>query len=88
MKSFMKFNQGVLRSPLYVRLWVMLLVLVNLIVPLFFLPGTEAQVVLAGFAASGALMTILTGLTGFSRLVGIGHVFWIPMIGWLWGRLD
>ena len=33
-------------------------------------------------------MTLLTGLTGFTRLLGIGHVFWIPMIIWLWIRLD
>ena len=35
-----------------------------------------------------ALMTVLTGRGGFTRLLGVGHIFWIPMIGWLWGRLD
>ena len=34
------------------------------------------------------LMTVLTARTGFTRLLSAGHVFWIPMIGWLWGRLD
>ena len=43
---------------------------------------------MAALAASMALMTVLTGLSGFTRLLSIGHIFWIPMIGWLWGRLD
>ncbi len=88
MKSFVKFNLGVMRSPLHVRLWLMLLVAANMAAPLFFLLRTEAQVVLAALAASMALMTVLTGLTGFTRLLSVGHILWIPMIGWLWGRLD
>ena len=88
MKSFVKFNLGLMRSPLHVRLWLMLLVAANMAAPLFFLGHAEARVVLAALAASMALMTVLTGLTGFTRLLSIGHIFWIPMIGWLWGRLD
>ncbi len=33
-------------------------------------------------------MTLLTGLTGFTRLLGMSHIFWIPMIIWFWTRLD
>ncbi len=88
MKSFIKFNLGVMKSPLHVRLWLMLLVAANLAAPLFFFQRSEARVVLAAFAASAALMTVLTARSGFSRLLSAGHIFWIPMIGWLWGRLD
>ena len=88
MKSFIKFNQGMMRSPLQVRLWLMLLLAANLVAPLFFLDHPEAQVVLLAFVASIGAMTLLTGLTGFTRLLGMGHVFWIPMIIWLWIRLD
>ena len=88
MKSFIKFNLGLMRSPLHVRLWLVLLVAANMAAPLFFFHRTEARIVLAALAASMALMTVLTGLTGFTRLLSVGHIFWIPMIGWLWGRLD
>ncbi len=88
MRAFIRFNQGVMRSPLPVRLWLMLLVAANLGAPLFFLDHLEAQVVLACFMASVALMTILTGLTGFTRLLSVGHIFWIPMLFWLWNRSD
>ena len=88
MKSFVKFNLGLLRSPLRVRLWLMLLLAANLVAPLFFLERAEAQIVLVALAASMLLMTVLTGLAGFTRLLGAGHIFWVPMIGWLWSRLD
>ena len=88
MKSFIKFNQGLLRLPLPVRLWMMLLLAANLVAPLFFLDRTEAQIVLAALVASMVLMTVLTGLTGFTRLVGAGHIPWVPLIVWLWSRLD
>ena len=88
MKSFIRFNLGLMRSCLQVRLWLMLLLAANLAAPLFFLHRTEAQVVLLAFVASFGVMTLLTGLTGFTHLLGMGHVFWIPMIIWFWTRLD
>ena len=33
-------------------------------------------------------MVLLTGLSGYTRLISMGHVFWIPMIIWFWTRLD
>ncbi len=84
MRAFIRFNRGVMRSPLPVRLWLMLLVAANLGAPLFLLDHLEAQVVLACFLASAAFMTILTGLTGFTRLLSVGHIFWVPMLFWLW----
>ena len=88
MNAFIKFNQGLLRSPVYVRLWLLLLLSANLAAPLFFVDRAEAQIVLVALAASMLAMTVLTGLTGFTRLLGAGHIFWIPLVVWLWSRLD
>ncbi len=88
MNAFIKFNKGVMRAPIYVRLWLMLLVFSNLIVPLFYLHRVEAQVVLGALLASVILMTGLTGLSGFTRLIGLGHIFWVPLLYFLWTRLD
>ncbi len=70
------------------RLWLLLLVTANMVVPLFFLGRLEAQVVLATFVASIVLMLTLTANSGFTRLLGLGHVFWIPLLWFLWTRLD
>jgi hypothetical protein len=65
-----------------------LLVIFNMIIPLFYLERLEAQLVLAGLMASMALMTLITATTGFSRLMGLGHIFWIPLLYFLWTHLD
>ena len=87
MRAFIKFNKGILRMPIAWRLWLMLLVAVNLVVPLFFLHTLEAQVTVGAMLASMVLMTILTGVYGFTRILGFGHIFWFPLLYFLWGRL-
>ena len=88
MDAFLKFNRGVMKMPLPWRLWLMLLVGANMVVPFFFLGHREAQIVLGAFVVSVILMTVLTGLTGFSRLLGLGHILWIPLLIFLWVRLE
>ena len=33
------------------------------------------------------LMLLITARTGFTRLLGLGHVLWVPLVAWLWTRL-
>ena len=87
MNAFLKFNKGMLKMRLHWQLWVMLLVAANMIAPIVFLDHLESQVVLATFVASMLLMTFLTSRFGFTRIVGLGHVLWIPMLGFLFTRL-
>ncbi len=87
MNAFIKFNKGLVNSPIHVRLWLMLLITTNLVVPLFFLGRLEAQIVVGALLASAILMAILTGLNGFTRILGLGHIFWIPLLFFLWTRL-
>ena len=87
MRSFLKFNRGILRLPLQWRLWMMLLVAANVVVPLFFLGHLEAQVVLAAILLSLVLFTLLTAQAGFTRLLGLGHLPWIPLVWFLATRL-
>ena len=88
MRAFVKFTKGMMKMPVHWRLWLMLLVAANLFVPLFFLDHLEARVVLSALGASLVLMTVLTGLGGFTRLLGLGHIPWIPLLYFLWTRLD
>ncbi len=74
--------------PLPWRLWMVLLVALNLVVPLFFLDRLEAQLVLVAMAVGMLLMTALTAISGFSRLLGLGHVAWIPLVIFLGTRLS
>ncbi len=88
MNAFIKFNKGLMNSSLPVKLWLGLMMIFNMIIPLFFLDRLEAQVVLVAIMASMALMTLITAATGFSRFLGLGHIFWIPLLFFLWTHLD
>ncbi len=87
MRAFIKFNRGVLKMPLHWQLWLTLLVAANMVVPLFFMHHLEAQVVVGTFLASIALMTVLTSRFGVTRILGLGHILWIPMLAFLFTRL-
>ncbi len=88
LNALIKFNKGLMKMPIPWRVWVLLLVLLNLVAPLFFLERAEARIVIAVFLVGALLMTLLTALTGFSRLLGLGHVLWFPLLYFLWTRLE
>ena len=64
------------------------MITVNLLVPIFFWNHPEARVITVVFLAGGTLMGYLTAETGFSRLLGLGHVFWYPLLIWLAMRME
>ncbi len=88
MNAFIKFNKGIMKMPLRWQPWLMLLVTVNFLTPLFFITRLEAQIVLLTFVAGTMLMTFITSISGFTRLLGLGHILWIPLLYFLWSRLS
>jgi hypothetical protein len=68
------------------RLWLIALAAVNM-ASLYFIDTTEARVVFVAFVISIIIMTIIYLRLGFVRLLGLGHILWIPMVLWLWTRL-
>jgi len=88
MNAMLEFLRTLLRSPKPVLTWVALLMTVNMIVPFFFLDTLEAKVVLAGVMIGAVLQTAIFSSKGFVRLLGLGHIAWVPMVIWLWMRLD
>ncbi len=87
MEAFIKFNKGMLKMPLHWQLWLVLMITANVVAPLVFLHHVEALVVLGTILASMTLMTLLTARFGFTRIVGLGHILWIPMLAFLFTRL-
>ena len=87
MNAFIKFNRGMLKMPLHWQLWLMMLITANVVSPLFFLDHIEALVVWVTILTSMTLMTLLTARFGFTRIVGLGHILWVPMLSFLYTRL-
>ncbi len=73
--------------PLHWQLWLGLLISANLIAPFFFLEHVEARVTIAALLLSMTLMTALTARFGFSRILGLGHVAWLPLLAFLVARV-
>ncbi len=88
MNAFIRFNRGLFRLPVGVRLWMLFLVSANLILPVIYFQRSEARIVLLTFFAGILLMILITGISGFTRLVGLGHIFWIPLVLFLVSRLN
>jgi hypothetical protein len=88
MKTIIAFNKGVLAMAKPWQVWMVLLVSVNMVLPLFFLNKLEAIVVLAGVMISMIIMLTLFAKFGFVRLLGLGHLPWLFTVPWLWLQLD
>jgi len=84
----MKLMVGMLRLPLAAKVWLMALIAVNMMAPLQYLGRAEARLVLATFMAGFLLMLVLTAVSGFTRLLGLGHTLWVPLVIFLSTRLD
>ena len=82
------FMGSIFKMPPGWRIWVGILLLANMIVPLFFLPRLEAVIVPVALMLGGMSQMAIFGRLGFVRLLGLGHFWWIPMLAWLWARVD
>lgn len=60
----------------------------NSVAPLFYLDRLEARAILVTLILSIVLMTLLVGVSGHTRLLGLGHVLWVLLIIFLWSRVD
>ncbi len=76
-----------LRFRILPRIWNVWLVGVNLMC-LYFITHVEAQVVLVTTLTSVVVQAIIYGRIGFTRVLGIGHLLWIPMFAWIATRAD
>ena len=57
-------------------------------VPLAFIKTPEGIVTILAAMAGVITMTMLYQAKGFVRLMGLGHVYWVPLVIWFWMRLE
>jgi hypothetical protein len=88
MKAMMGFTRGMMSLPMPWPIWLAILMAANFVGSIYFFETLEAKVVLAVFMAGAMFMMAIFAAKGFVRLLGIGHILWVPMVPWLWTRLD
>ncbi|MEP3279238.1 MAG: hypothetical protein ABJN26_13140 [Stappiaceae bacterium] len=64
------------------RLWCVWLVGINA-AALLFITHIEAQVVLIVTAVSVIIQSVIYSKTGFTRILGMAHILWLPMFAWM-----
>jgi hypothetical protein len=88
MQAMIAFLRTLFRSPKPVVIWVLVMMFVNMVMPFVFLDSLESKVVLAAFLLGGVIQIVIFSRKGFVRLLGLGHIAWVPMVAWLWSRLE
>ena len=88
MKSMMNFMKTMMIMPIHWQVWLGVLVTVNIVVPFFFIHTLEAQVVSATAIVGLVIMSVIFSQKGFVRLMGIGHIGWLPLVFWLGTKLE
>lgn len=76
------FAHDLLKQPIWIPIWVSALMVVNMI-SLAFWSEPLAKVIFVTFLLSAMLMMGLYAKFGFERILGLGHVFWIPLLAYL-----
>jgi len=69
--------------PMVWRIWLGLLMLINLVVPVFFIGSWEAQFTGIAFLVSFSLGIALFKKQGFTQLLGLMHAPWIFLVFYL-----
>ena len=75
-KAFQTFSVGLHSIQWYWMLWIYLLVLVNGIIPIFFLPQFTSIIVLVSAFVGFAIGLVLTHALGFTKILGLMHFPW------------
>lgn len=65
-----------------------MLVLLGFGYPLFEIGRPEAQVMVAMFLVGGVAVMWFSERFRLTRLAGVIHIIWVPLLAWLVGRLD
>jgi len=75
--------KSILKMPAPWLVWIMLLLAVNMIVPMIYIQTLEAQLTLVAMMSGVVAQSIIHARLGFVKLLGLGHVLWIPLVIWL-----
>jgi|TARA_B100000315_G_C14456171_1_gene531495 hypothetical protein len=79
MRNPFKFFIELMQQPAWIPVWVFFLMIVN-VASVGFWNEPLAKVILVIFMLSAALMMGLYSRFGFEKILGMGHILWIPLL--------
>ena len=82
MRNPFRFFSELFQQSLWVSLWVFWLMVIN-VASLLFWSEPLAKIIFLTFMLSAMLMMGLYSKFGFEKILGLGHVLWIPLLAYL-----
>ena len=79
MRNPLRFFVELVRQPAWIPIWVLFLMIVH-VASVSFWHGPVAQLIFANFLMSAMLLMGLYSRFGFEKILGLGHIPWIPML--------
>ncbi len=86
MKNPFRFFVELMQQPVLVPVWVFILMIVNLVSVVFW-DEALAKLIFVTFMLSAILMMGLYSRFGFEKILGLGHILWIPLLVYVLVRL-
>jgi hypothetical protein len=79
MRNPFRFFVELMQQPIWVSIWLLFLMIVN-IASIAFWNELLAKVILFTFMFSAIFMMGLYSRFGFEKILGLGHILWIPLL--------
>ena len=82
MKNPFGFFAELMQQPVWISIWLLFLMIVN-VASVAFWNEPLAKIILITFIISALLMMGLYSRFGFEKILGMGHILWIPLLAYL-----
>ncbi|MCH8846458.1 MAG: hypothetical protein IIC11_06960 [Proteobacteria bacterium] len=79
MRNPFRFFTELMQQPIWISLWVVFLMIIN-VASILFWNEPLAKVIFVTFMLSAIFMMGLYSRFGFEKILGMGHVLWIPLL--------
>lgn len=79
MRNPLRFFVELMKQPVWVTVWVFFLIVIN-VASLGFWHEPVAKLIFITFIISVILMMGLYSKYGFEKILGLGHILWIPLL--------
>lgn len=86
MRNPLKFFTELLAQPKIVVVWVGYLMMINM-ASLLFWEIELSRIIFFTFLASSMLMMTLYSFFGFKKILGLGHILWLPLLFYIFSNL-
>ena len=79
MRNPFRFFVELIQQPVWIPVWVLILMIVN-VASVGFWNESLAKVIFVAFMLSAMLMMGLYSRFGFEKILGMGHILWLPLL--------